>query len=185
MSESLAARTGKALDEWVTLVQASGVDPLDQNAVRGWLRSQHRVPQNSQWAISDAGPRGRLGAAYHGRVRRPSVHRREGGVAPDLRRARSSGHRVRRRRDRRGARHLHAARPWPPVRRRRRRQGGRPASAPWGSRTSRPATPCARASRRGGCWRAPSSASWRRGRTGWSPPRRRRGRGGPARSWRS
>jgi hypothetical protein len=54
VSESLAARTGRSLDEWVALVQASPVDPLDQNAVRRWLRSEHGVPQNSQWAIADA-----------------------------------------------------------------------------------------------------------------------------------
>jgi hypothetical protein len=57
VSESLAARTGRSLDEWIALVQASGVDPLDQNAVRRWLRSEHGVPQNSQWAIADAAAR--------------------------------------------------------------------------------------------------------------------------------
>ena len=57
VSASLAARTGRPLDEWVALVQASGIDPLDQNAVRGWLRSAHGVPQNSQWAIADAAAR--------------------------------------------------------------------------------------------------------------------------------
>jgi hypothetical protein len=57
VSGSLAARTGRSLDEWVELVQASGVDPLDQNAVRRWLRSEHGVPQNSQWAIADAAAR--------------------------------------------------------------------------------------------------------------------------------
>jgi hypothetical protein len=57
VSASLAARTGRSLDEWVALVQASGVDPLDQNAVRRWLRSEHGVPQNSQWAIADAAAR--------------------------------------------------------------------------------------------------------------------------------
>ena len=57
VSASLAARTGRSLDEWVTLVQASGVDPLDQNAVRRWLRAEHGVPQNSQWAIADAAAR--------------------------------------------------------------------------------------------------------------------------------
>ena len=30
---SMAARTGRSLDEWLELVQASGIDPLDQNAV--------------------------------------------------------------------------------------------------------------------------------------------------------
>ena len=54
---SLADRTGRSLDEWLALVDASGIDPLDQNAVRRWLRSEHRVPQNSQWAIADAAAR--------------------------------------------------------------------------------------------------------------------------------
>ena len=57
VSGSLAERTGRTLDEWVALVQASGIDPLDQNAVRRWLRSVHGVPQNSQWAIADAAAR--------------------------------------------------------------------------------------------------------------------------------
>src|SRR6478672_12721956 len=57
VSASLAERTGKTLDEWVTLVQASGIDPLDQNAVRRWLKAEHGVPQNSQWAIADAAAR--------------------------------------------------------------------------------------------------------------------------------
>ena len=54
VSESLAARTGRSLGEWLALVRASGVDPLDQAAVRRWLRTEHGVPQNSQWAIADA-----------------------------------------------------------------------------------------------------------------------------------
>jgi len=57
VSASLAGRTGRSLEEWVALVQASGIDPLDQNAVRKWLRSEHGVPQNSQWAIADAAAR--------------------------------------------------------------------------------------------------------------------------------
>jgi len=57
VSESLAERTGRTLGEWVALVQASGIDPLDQNAVRRWLRAEHGVPQNSQWAIADAAAR--------------------------------------------------------------------------------------------------------------------------------
>ena len=51
---SMAERTGRSLDEWVALVATSGVDPLDQNAVRRWLRDVHGVKQNSQWAIADA-----------------------------------------------------------------------------------------------------------------------------------
>jgi predicted transport protein len=57
VSESLAARTGRSLEEWVSVVEASGIDPLDQNAVRRWLRDTHGVPQNSQWAIADAAAR--------------------------------------------------------------------------------------------------------------------------------
>ena len=57
VSESLAARTGRPLEEWLALVRSSGVDPLDQNAVRNWLRREHGVPQNSQWAIADAAAR--------------------------------------------------------------------------------------------------------------------------------
>jgi Domain of unknown function (DUF5655)/Domain of unknown function (DUF4287) len=57
VSESLAARTGRSLAEWLVLVQASGIDPLDQAAVRRWLRTEHGVPQNSQWAIADAAAR--------------------------------------------------------------------------------------------------------------------------------
>ena len=54
---SMAARTGRSLDQWLELVQASGIDPLDQNAVRRWLKAEHGVPQNSQWAIADAAAR--------------------------------------------------------------------------------------------------------------------------------
>lgn len=54
---SMKKRTGRALEEWVTLVRASGIDPLDQNAVRRWLKRQHGVLQNSQWAIADAAAR--------------------------------------------------------------------------------------------------------------------------------
>lgn len=57
VSASLAARTGRSLAEWVALVQAADIDPLDQNAVRRWLRSEHDVPQNSQWTIADAAAR--------------------------------------------------------------------------------------------------------------------------------
>jgi Domain of unknown function (DUF5655) len=50
-------RTGRSLEQWLDLVRSSGLDPLDQNAVRGWLRREHGVPQNSQWAIADAAAR--------------------------------------------------------------------------------------------------------------------------------
>jgi hypothetical protein len=57
VSDSLAARTGRSLEQWLALVRSSGVDPLDQTAVRNWLRREHGVPQNSQWAIADAAAR--------------------------------------------------------------------------------------------------------------------------------
>jgi len=57
VTASLAARTGRSLDEWLALVRASGIDPVDQAAVRTWLRAEHGVPQNSQWAIADAAAR--------------------------------------------------------------------------------------------------------------------------------
>jgi hypothetical protein len=54
---SMARRTGRTLEEWVGLVGDSGLDPLDQNGVRRWLREVHGVPQNSQWAVADAAAR--------------------------------------------------------------------------------------------------------------------------------
>ena len=57
VSSSLAERTGRPLEEWVRLVRESGLDPLQQNEVRRWLKDVHGVPQNSQWAIADAAAR--------------------------------------------------------------------------------------------------------------------------------
>ena len=57
VSESLAARTGRSLEQWLAVVRSSGPDPLDQAAVRNWLKREHGVPQNSQWAIADAAAR--------------------------------------------------------------------------------------------------------------------------------
>ncbi|PSL55172.1 uncharacterized protein DUF4287 [Saccharothrix carnea] len=57
LSASMLARTGRTLDEWVALVEASTLDPLDQKAVRAWLRDVHGVKQNSQWTIADAAAR--------------------------------------------------------------------------------------------------------------------------------
>jgi hypothetical protein len=58
VTDSMTERTGRTLEDWVALVAASGVDPLDQNAVRRWLREVHGVKQNSQWAIAEAAARG-------------------------------------------------------------------------------------------------------------------------------
>lgn len=52
----LKERTGRDLPEWLEAVSAEHLDPLDQKAVRAWLREQG-VPQNSQWAIADAAAR--------------------------------------------------------------------------------------------------------------------------------
>jgi hypothetical protein len=57
VTDSMSERTGRSLEEWVAVVAGSGVDPLDQNAVRRWLREVHGVKQNSQWAIADAAAR--------------------------------------------------------------------------------------------------------------------------------
>ena len=66
VTQSMRERTGRAVEEWVALVQASGIDALDQNAVRKWLKAEHGIPQNSQWAIADA-------AAHAAGWSRPSV----------------------------------------------------------------------------------------------------------------
>lgn len=57
VAASMKERTGRTLEEWVAVVQASGLDPLDQNAVRRWLKEEHGILQNSQWAIADAAAR--------------------------------------------------------------------------------------------------------------------------------
>lgn len=57
VTESLKKRTGRTLEEWVAVVVTSGIDPLDQNAVRRWLKAEYGVPQNSQWAIANAAAR--------------------------------------------------------------------------------------------------------------------------------
>ena len=53
---SMKERTGKSLEEWIAAVQSAGIDPLDQKAVRNWLKDQG-VLQNTQWAIADAAAR--------------------------------------------------------------------------------------------------------------------------------
>jgi predicted transport protein len=54
---SMQARTGRTLEAWVALVKDSGLDPLDQNAVRRWLKAEYDVLQNSRYAIADAAAR--------------------------------------------------------------------------------------------------------------------------------
>ena len=57
VSETIKERTGKTLEEWVQLVLANCPNPLDQNSVRKWLKSEHGIAQNTQWAIADAAAR--------------------------------------------------------------------------------------------------------------------------------
>ena len=58
VSDSMLERTGKSLEAWVEVVLQSGINPLDQNAVRKWLKAEHGIAQNSQWAIADAAAQG-------------------------------------------------------------------------------------------------------------------------------
>ena len=57
VTASMEKRTGRTLEQWLQLVRESGLDPLQQNEVRRWLKDVHGVPQNSQWAIADAAAR--------------------------------------------------------------------------------------------------------------------------------
>ena len=50
---SVEERTGRSMDAWAALGAAARIDPLDQVAVRRWLRQEHGVLQNTQWAIAD------------------------------------------------------------------------------------------------------------------------------------
>lgn len=54
VSESIQERTGRTLEKWVQLALANGPNPLDQNSVCKWLKSEHGVAQNTQWAIAEA-----------------------------------------------------------------------------------------------------------------------------------
>lgn len=56
VTDSMKERTGRTLEEWIRLVFASNLDPLDQKTVRNWLKDQG-VLQNSQWTIADAAAR--------------------------------------------------------------------------------------------------------------------------------
>lgn len=54
---TMQKQTGRTLDEWVDLVRHAGLDPLQQNDVRRWLKDVHGVPKNTQWAVADAAAR--------------------------------------------------------------------------------------------------------------------------------
>jgi hypothetical protein len=50
VADSLAKRTGRTLEEWVAVVRGSGIDPMDQNAVRRWRVEHEEVPQEQEHA---------------------------------------------------------------------------------------------------------------------------------------
>lgn len=50
--DNLKSRTGRDLAEWLAVIRQSGIDPLDQQEVRRWLRDEHGVLLNSRWHIS-------------------------------------------------------------------------------------------------------------------------------------
>ncbi|WP_101783287.1 DUF5655 domain-containing protein [Nonomuraea indica] len=54
VSASLPEKTGKSVEEWVAAVGKSGIDPLDQRAVRQWLKSEHGLTKPQQEAIAIA-----------------------------------------------------------------------------------------------------------------------------------
>lgn len=57
VAASMQQRTGKTIQQWLQLVEQSGIDVLNQNEVRRWLKQRHGIAQNSQWAIADAAAR--------------------------------------------------------------------------------------------------------------------------------
>lgn len=57
LAASMAERTGRTVEQWVAVVNDDGPDPLDQKAVRAWLKSEHGLPQNTQWTLADAAAR--------------------------------------------------------------------------------------------------------------------------------
>lgn len=82
VSASMEKRTGRTVDEWVALVRASDLDPLDQNAVRRWLKSEHDLPQNSRWAIAYQAARA---AGWEPPTTEAQVDRQYAGAKADLR----------------------------------------------------------------------------------------------------
>ncbi|MEW9552890.1 DUF5655 domain-containing protein [Nonomuraea sp. NPDC050783] len=54
VAASLPEKTGKSLEEWIAAVGKSGIDPLDQRAVRQWLKSEHNLTKPQQEAVAIA-----------------------------------------------------------------------------------------------------------------------------------
>lgn len=49
---TMAQRTGRSLEEWIALICRDGPDPLDQKAVRAWLKAEHGLAQNTQFTVA-------------------------------------------------------------------------------------------------------------------------------------
>lgn len=49
---SMADRTGRSLEQWIQLIRTDGPDPLDQKAVRSWLKTEHGLPQDTQFTVA-------------------------------------------------------------------------------------------------------------------------------------
>ncbi len=47
----LKAKTGRTLDEWISLVRAEG--PADEAAQRDWLKTRHGLGTNASWWIAE------------------------------------------------------------------------------------------------------------------------------------
>ena len=54
---AMQERTGRTLDEWVDLVRHAGLDPLQPDDVRRWLKDVHDIPPDIQATIADAAAR--------------------------------------------------------------------------------------------------------------------------------
>ena len=48
---SLKSKTGRSLDEWLSLARKSG--PKDEPSLRAWFKSAHNLPTNSAWWLAE------------------------------------------------------------------------------------------------------------------------------------
>lgn len=54
VAHTMAERTGCSLEQWVERVEDECPDPLNLEAVRTWLRTEHGLPRSLQWAVAAA-----------------------------------------------------------------------------------------------------------------------------------
>lgn len=57
MANSMRERTGRTVEQWLEVIGVDGPDPLDQKAMRAWLKKEHGLAQNTQWTLADAAAR--------------------------------------------------------------------------------------------------------------------------------